>query len=105
MPQNRLPQFTRSMDLQELGSLLEQAYKKRKGPVEIAFEDVDFPELICRGAVLHRNGATSRLCLVGKVLDMLGEKQLPMGTLSTKYTGGYKDRKPFSAYLVYDPVS
>ncbi|HLC61242.1 MAG TPA: hypothetical protein VJJ52_07490 [Candidatus Nanoarchaeia archaeon] len=96
--------FTQAMDFAELGNLLQQGYNKGSRPVEIAFEDVDLPELICRSATLHSNGGSSRLCLGGKVLDMLGDRHLPMGILKTRYIREFENRKPFSAYLVYVPV-
>lgn len=96
--------FNRGMHFEELGALLEQGYQRASRPVEVAFEDADMPELICRPAVLRGNGTSSGFCLGGKVLDMLGERHLPMGTLSTRYAREYKNKKPFSAYLVYTPL-
>ena len=92
------------MRFEELGSLLEQGYQMGSRPVEVAFEDVDKPGLICRPAVLRGKGTASGFCLGGRVLDMLGERQLPMGTLTTRYDKGYLNKEPFSAYLVYTPV-
>ncbi|MEK6946947.1 MAG: hypothetical protein AABX32_05060 [Nanoarchaeota archaeon] len=96
--------FNRGMRFEELGSLLEQGYQRGSRLVEVAFEDVDKPELVCRPLVLRRKGNSSGFCLGGKVLDMLGERRLPMGTLTTRYDKGYLNREPFSAYLVYTPV-
>ena len=96
--------FTSKMDIKELGSLLKEGYNAGQRPVTVAFENVDLPGLICSKINLRNKSRTIGISLGGIVLDIIADNGLPMGTLAAEYNSGYKNRVPFSAYLIYHPV-